>query len=176
MSTPVTRLYNTTVYQFGNDNTGLVEYTFNSQGFRSSQDYVIVPNYAFFGCSLVFGIGVPIDQVFTSYFTHSHNYGIAGNYNNNDIFQSIQDFINSELYSCDTKLIIVWTDRNTEWIDNYYQQLKSYNVIHFFCGKVLSYQNCYAMIPQLDTDISGTHMGAKTHRTFWKVLSNLCNQ
>jgi hypothetical protein len=165
-----------TVNRFGLDQTEQIDYKFNSQGFRSNTDFDFVPDYAVFGCSLVFGIGVPVENIFASCLPNSHNYGLAGVYNNQEIFSTINNFINSDLYSTQTQIAVVWTDRNTEQLPGYYKKLIPYNVTHFFCSSPLPLADCYAMIPQLDTDKSSTHMGVNTHQFFGRILLKLFNQ
>jgi hypothetical protein len=169
-------IINQTLTQFGKDTTGKITYTFNLQGFRSNKDFNFIPEYAFFGCSLVFGIGVPIKHVFTSFFDLSQNYGLAGDYNNNSIFDVITQYVKSDIYSPDTRLAVVWTDRNVENLDSYYHALVEYNIKHFFCGKKLPYANCYPVPANIDSDVSGTHMGIKSHYVFYKTLCTIFNQ
>lgn len=161
--------------RFGKDSTGKINYKFNQQGFRSNVDFDFIPDYAFFGCSIVFGIGVPLENIFSSYFDNSQNYGIAGGYDNNDVYIIIDKFLKSDLYSPHIKIAVVWTDRNNENLDTYYRKLKDYDIKHFFCGEKLPYDNCYAMLGNLDNDVSMTHMGSKTHRFFYKLLQALFN-
>jgi hypothetical protein len=168
-------LVNQTLTQFGKDTTGEVTYTFNQQGFRSDQDFNFVPDYAFFGCSLVFGIGVPVEQTFAKLFANSQNYGLAGNYNNHDVFVTINSYLKSNTYSPSTKLAVFWTDRDADRLDNYYHLLKDHNIKHFFCSTPLPYDNCYPVPANLDFDVSGTHMGPKTHKFIWKILCQLLN-
>lgn len=167
---------NQTLTQFGKDTTGKISYTFNQQGFRSDKDYNFVPTYAFFGCSLVFGIGVPIEKVFTNLFNNSQNYGLSGEYNNDSVFDVINSYLKSNIYSSSTKLAVVWTDRNEENLDSYYHSLNEYNIIHFFCGKKLPYNKCYPILANIDLDVSNTHMGVKSHYAFYKTLCSLFNQ
>ena len=51
-------LRNTTVNKFGNDETGLISYKFDEYGFREGNDYENNPYIAFFGVSLLYGIGI----------------------------------------------------------------------------------------------------------------------
>jgi hypothetical protein len=88
-----------TVNQFGLDKTGTIQYQFNQQGFRSDLDFDFVPDWAFFGCSFVAGIGVPIKKTFASKFSNSQNYGVFGIYHNHDIREIIQRFQNSKIFS-----------------------------------------------------------------------------
>jgi len=165
-----------TINCFGHDQTETINYQFNKQGFRSNVDFNFVPDYAFFGCSSVFGIGVSDKFIFPNMFNRSHNYGVAGNYNNDDIFLIIENYLNSMAYSNSTKKFIYWTNRNTESLDYYSQKLSEQGFIQAFCGDKMPYKNCFASFPNIDSDISGTHMGAKTHLITYKLLCNLFNQ
>jgi hypothetical protein len=160
---------------FGQDCTGKIKYYLNQQGFRSRIDYTRTPSVAFFGCSLVFGVGVDQDNVFSSYFENSHNYGLAGLYNNQDVYQTVKQFLNSSLYN-NTPVVVVWHSRDSENLDQYYQELNIDKIYHFFCGAKLQHPNCFSMIKNIDSDVSGTHMGPKTHRLFYKTLCSLLNQ
>lgn len=164
-----------TVDTFGKDLTGKVLYTFNKQGFRSQFDYVTSPSVAFFGCSLIFGVGVDQNKITTSYFANSHNYGLSGQYNNRDTYQIIKKFTASRLHD-NTPMIVVWHSRDSENLNQYYDDLKSFNIYHFFCGQKLQAPNCFAMIKNIDTDVSETHMGPKTHKLFFKIICALLNQ
>jgi hypothetical protein len=55
-----------TLRQWGKDSTGLIEYKINDHGFRSPYNYNTVPGYAFFGNSIVFGIGIEQPHILTS--------------------------------------------------------------------------------------------------------------
>ena len=164
-----------TVDTFGKDTTGKVLYTFNKQGFRSQFDYVTSPSVAFFGCSLMFGVGVDQDKIATSYFKNSHNYGLAGEYDNQDIYCTIDRFVNSSLCR-NTPIVVAWHSRDSENLDQYYHQLAGHDIYHFFCGEKLQHPNCFKMIKNSDQDVSGTHMGPASHQTFNKIVCALLNQ
>ena len=159
-----------TVDQFGLDTTGLIQYQFNQQGFRSNQDFDFVPDWAFFGCSFVAGIGVPIEQTFASKFANSQNYGVCGTYYNYHIQNIVQSFLHSKLFSPETKIAVFYTDRDCELLETYYQQLRHLDIRFFFCGTPLLYSRCYRVISNLDLDVSGTHMGPKTHEFLYRAL------
>lgn len=159
-----------TVNQFGLDKTGLIEYRFNQQGFRSDRDFDFVPTWAFFGCSFVAGIGVPVEQTFASKFSNSQNYGVCGTYYNHHIQDIIQNFLNSKLFSPQTKIAVFWTDRDSELLETYYQILCHLDIRFFFCGDALPHPRCYRLIGNLDLDVSGTHMGPKTHEFLYRFL------
>lgn len=162
-----------TVKQFGLDQTGTIDYQFNQQGFRSPVDFDFVPDYAFFGCSSVFGIGVAHDHIFPSMFPRSHNYGLAGKYDNDDAFLIIDNYLHSSAFSNSTKKFVYWTDRNTESLDLYSKKLSELGFVQSFCGPKMPYNNCFSGVPNVDTDVSLTHMGVNTHLITYKLLCNL---
>ena len=164
------------LYAFGKDSTGLIAYQFNQQGFRSNQDFDFVPSYAFFGCSLVFGVGVDHSSLFSSFFPNSQNYGLAGNYTNHDIMFVLENFLKSNFYNNHTRISVVWHQRDADCLSEFYKKLQNFEIIHFFCGQPLNQPRCYPTPWQLDTDVSGTHPGIKTHKTISKILCALFNQ
>lgn len=165
-----------TVDKFGRDHTGCVQYQFNHQGFRSNIEFDSVPQCALFGCSLVFGIGVDVGSTTASLLPNTYNFGLCGNYNNNDIHKIIVDFLTSNLYSQQTKMSVVWTHRDQDSLERIIKDLHSINLYHFFCGDLLPGKNCFKFVKNLDQDVSLTHMGPQTHATFAKMLWALFNQ
>ena len=159
--------------RFGLDSTGVIQYQFNRQGFRATKDFDFIPDYAFFGCSLVFGIGVPENVTFPYLFKNSQNYGLAGLYDNADVMLVLQNFLKSDLYRDYVKIVVVWHKRQDQLLSQYYQLLKDFNIIHFFCGPVLPYKRCYRFPLNQDFDASGTHPGIKTHKFLCKALNSL---
>lgn len=169
-------LQDQTVYKFGLDCTGIIEYRFNQQGFRSSINFNKTPQCALFGGSLVFGIGVQEKHTTAASLPNTYNFGLAGKYTNLDIHTTIINYLNSKIYSPESKLCVVWTDRNQDVLPDILNDLKLINLYHFFCGEVISEKNCFSFIKNLDQDVSGTHMGPKTHNFFAKILWDLFNQ
>ncbi len=165
-----------TVNQFGLDQTGIIDYQFNQQGFRSLVDFDFVPNHAFFGCSSVFGIGVAYNYIFPSMFPLSHNYGLAGIYNNDDAFLIVDNYLHSSAFNKATKKFVYWVNRNTESLDLYSRQLSKLGFIQAFCGDKMSYKNCFSGVPNVDADVSNTHMGISTHLITYKLLCKLFKQ
>ena len=165
-----------TVLQFGLDRTGHIEYHFNQQGFRSDLNFDHAPTCALFGCSLVFGVGVDNQQVSASLLPDTYNFGLAGNYSNFDIYQTIKNYLNSDLYSPTTHLCVVWTDRDQNDLINYVSDLESANLYHFFCGDLIAGKKNFKFIKNLDMDVSQTHMGPNTHAAFAKILWALFNR
>lgn len=166
----------TTVLTFGKDTTGSVSYKFNQQGFRCNRNFDSVPDYAFFGCSLVFGVGVDHSQVFASQFVNSYNFGLSGVYNNADIYQTICAFLQSDLHRPSVKLCVTWADRIDDPPKQYFDQLNNMSMLHFFCGAVPKLKNAYPAVAQIDSDVSGTHPGPRTHALYKKIICQLFNQ
>jgi hypothetical protein len=165
-----------TVNRFGLDQTGTIDYQLNQQGFRSPTDFDFVPDYAFFGCSSVFGIGVAHNDIFASMFPQSHNYGLAGAYNNDDAFLIIDNYLHSSAFNKSAKKFVYWTNRNTESLDRYSRQLSELGFIQSFCGDRMPYKNCFPGIADVDADVSATHMGPATHLITYKLLCKLFGQ
>lgn len=166
-----------TVDKFGLDQTGKIQYQFNQQGWRDNQDYTFVPRHAFFGNSSVFGIGVDHHNIFASMFEQSYNCGLAAQYNNQDIVDSILAFANTAWYHPQVKMAVVWSERNPEHMADCYRQIQHLDLQNFFCGPLpVDARNCWAMIRMIDHDVSGTHMGPQTHRLFYKILCTVFNQ
>ena len=165
-----------TVDCFGKDRSGQVTYQFNQQGFRGISDFDFVLDYAFFGCSLAFGIGVAEEQTFAYLFDSSQNYALAGTYDNHDIMMTIEQFLASDVYSPATRIAVFWHSRDAKCLEEFYLKLQDHNIIHLYCGTPLPYQNCYAVPPNLDYDVSGTHYGPQSHKLLWKMLCKLFQQ
>jgi hypothetical protein len=158
---------------FGEDRTGQINYSINSQGWRAWHDYNSKPRAAVFGCSLVFGIGVPQEKIFTSIMPETHNYGMAGAYNNIDIYSHVIQYL--KLFGDAVPVIICWTNRDRELLPEICEGLNQNNIFHFFCGSAPSKKRCYNMPPDQDKDISNTHMGPMSHDLFGKILCKLLN-
>lgn len=165
-----------TIDHFGADCTGQIQYRFNQQGFRSDIDFDHVPFGALFGCSSVFGIGVDNRQVVASMLPDTYNFGLAGNYTNRDIYLTVENFLNSCLYSPATQMCVVWNDRDQECLPEYINNLKDVRLYHFFCGHLISGHKHFKFVKDIDRDVSNTHMGAKTHSFFSKILWALFDQ
>jgi|TARA_R110001606_G_C15301675_1_gene642665 hypothetical protein len=168
---------NCVLSSFGKDQTNLITYQFNQQGFRNNLNFNFVPDHAIFGCSLVFGIGVPDHEIFPSMFENSQNYGLAGNYDNHDVMAALEQFLSSDLYSKQTKIAVVWHSRDSECLEEFYLKLINYDsIVHFYCGQKLPNNNCYSYPSNLDLDVSGSHPGPRSHYMFYKMLCAIFNQ
>ena len=162
-----------TVKKFGLDQTGSIDYCFNSQGFRSRIDYDFVPDYALFGCSIAFGIGVVEKDTIAGQFDCVHNYGLASNYTNTDCFGVIEQFVDSQWYRPNTNMAVIWTSRDQELLLDHVRKLQQYRMIHLFCGNCPLLPNCYNLPPDLDRDASGSHPGPQTHNFIHRSLCRL---
>jgi len=164
------KLKGSTTMKLGLDQTNTLEYHINYQGFRSKKNYIDVPDIAFFGCSVVFGVGVDEDSILSSYFDNSYNYGLAVKYSNEAIFNAIQNFTKSKNYTGDTKIVVIWCDKNDHHnIPAFINQLPK-TVVHFKVG----YSDTYG-IPTLptsiDKDVSGTHPGKLTYKLWAEFIA-----
>jgi hypothetical protein len=164
---------NETVDQFGLDCTGQVQYCFNQQGFRDTKNFDQAPDYALFGCSAVFGIGVDQRFVASCQLPNAYNFGLAGNYTNHDIYQTIMEFLKSQWYSPSTQMSVVWTDRDQECLPEYVNSFSNVLLYHFFCGELISGDRNFKFPPRLDLDSSRTHMGTQSHKLYAKILWSL---
>jgi len=153
---------NQNINYVGLDQSGIIDYHINSEGFRSSVNYDFSPACAFFGCSSVFGIGVSESEILSSYFTSSQNYGLATTYTNENIYQTIIDFMSTKNY-IDTNMVVVWCDKkDVNMIPDFINELPK-TIMHFKIG-FEPVANTLTLPAQIDLDISGTHPGPKTHK------------
>jgi len=159
-----------TVNAWAKDSTGLVEYKFNSQGYRHSQTYDWPASWAFFGNSIVFGIGVAESDLLTSYFDHSQNYGLAGNYMNHHSVTNLINFLNSKCYTPQTQIVFFWIDRENEDVGALLQQVTALapRCLHISSGKPVA--GAINLMSHQDLDASGTHPGPKTHKMWAKTI------
>ncbi len=163
-----------TVTSWGKDNTGLVEYRFNAQGYRHPQNYDWPASWAFFGNSIVFGIGVPQSQILTSHFDRSQNYGLAGQYMNHHSVTNLTNFLQSDCYTSQTRIVFFWIDRDSEDIDNLISQVQQLapGCLHISSGQ--KRPSAINLMPAQDSDVSGTHPGPRTHQTWARTIKLLC--
>lgn len=160
---------------WGKDHTGLVEYRFNAQGYRHSTTYNWPAQWAFFGNSIVFGVGVHEDQILTSHFEHSQNYGLSGPYMNHHSVTNLKNFVESECCTLNTRIVFFWIDREQENLDSLISQVQ---VIAPGCLNISSGQKrpgAKNLMPQCDWDISCTHPGPQTHKMWAKTIKLLFN-
>ncbi len=148
------------VDKFAKDTTGKITYTFDSYGFRKLNNYSIKPNYAFFGSSTVFGVGVQDNEVFTKQFDKCWNFGCAGKYTETEIVDNVKKFMALKL---DTKIVMLWRD------NSYIEYVKDLdkNILHCIPHRK---DNFMRLLDNIDYDVSNTHWGPKTHYKFSKLL------
>lgn len=160
--------------KWGKDQTGLIEYQFNTQGFRGSRDYSWAPTHAFFGNSVVFGVGVPCNETMVSYFLNAHNYGLSGNYMNWHSIENLKRYTASPFYDPETKIVFLWIERpGIENIPELIDQVNAIrtDVLHISMGN--KYPTAINLMPSIDYDVSGTHPGPKSHRMWAKTIKLL---
>lgn len=163
-----------TVSAWGKDQTGQISYQFNNQGFRAEQDYDWSPDIAFFGNSIVFGIGMPKEKILTSFFSNSQNYGLAGAYLNSHSVENLKRFVDQGFAQPATKIVFFWVDRpGIENIADLVNQVNDLhkNILHISSGE--KHAGCINLVPSIDFDISATHPGPKTHQVWAKTIELL---
>tara|TARA_R100000027_G_scaffold45370_1_gene34402 strand:+ start:26 stop:541 length:516 start_codon:yes stop_codon:yes gene_type:complete len=165
---PNQAMYNargSTASMWGKDSTGLVKYTFDRYGFRNHNDYSTTPDYVFFGSSLLFGVGVDKNDVFTNEF-NCWNFGLAGKYNERQILDCYEKFKNLQI---DCKIIFVWRASHPVPDIDFGDQNTIYHCLPYKTPQ----KNHVRLLDYVDYDVSGTHWGVKTHQKFHKMLSYL---
>jgi hypothetical protein len=157
-----------TLHAWGKDATGLITYTLNNQGFRSNYDYKESAKYAFFGCSTLFGIGINLEDTLVSQL-NGQNYGIAGEYVNQDSIINLENFLKSKLYD-NTRVVFFWVERPGEDIVELSRYVDSLapRIIQISQGP--RYSGLLNLPPQVDVDVSGTHPGPRTQKIWAKVI------
>jgi len=146
---------------WGKDSTTLIEYKFDEYGFRKQNNYHKKPEYVFFGCSLLFGIGIEPSKIFTNGL-NCWNFGLAGSYTEQEILECYRLFTRLKIKS---NVIFVWRDYHA--VPK--QILDNENLYH--CLPIRSEKkNHIRLMENLDFDVSGTHWGIQTHAKFHKLL------
>jgi hypothetical protein len=174
--TPAFEARGTTVNKWGKDQTGLIEYRFNELGFRSDVEYTTSPDYAIFGASVVFGVGIPLEQTICSLLPNCQNYGLSGNYYNHHSVDNLKKFINLPLYQEGTKIVFFWIDRpGVEDIESMIKEVNLIcnNILHINLGSKVP--GAINLFPHVDLDVSGTHPGPQTHIKWAKTIELIFN-
>jgi hypothetical protein len=164
----------TTVDKWGKDQTGLVQYRFNNSGFRSDFEYTAPPEYALFGASAVFGVGIPLEKTICALLPNCQNYGLGGNYYNHHSVANLKNFIHSPLYRRDTKIVFFWIDRpGVEDIESMITEVNSIcpDVLHINLGAKVP--GAITLFSHVDQDVSGTQPGPRTHAKWAKTIELL---
>ena len=161
-----------TVSRWGKDQTSLIKYQFNQQGFRHARDYNWQPSIAIFGNSTVFGVGVDYPNIFCNLLPNTQNYGLSGSYMNHHSMTNLKEFVSSDLFSTNARIVFFWVDRD-EPIEDMIQQVNQITpgVLHISSGaKRLGAIN---LMPSIDYDVSRTHPGPNTHIVWAKTIKLL---
>lgn len=161
------------MFAWGKDTTGQISYRFNQQGFRNDRDYDWVPEYAFFGNSIIFGVGVPQTQILCSHFANSHNYGLADQYLNQHSVYNLREFLKSDMYNRDTKIVFFWVDRGQEKVNDQLQQVIAMRPDILNISSGVKRPGAINLMPAIDSDVSGTHPGCKTHKIWARTIQQL---
>jgi hypothetical protein len=170
---------NKILYNYGNDSSGLIEYKFNSLGFRSCSEFNYIPDFLIFGGSANFGIGVDFNLCYWSIIAKTVGYKFwncsyaSFAYTNKIIYNTILT-TPPEFYN--TPIVVQWVGHGYDTTDNIfpheYAQLvkqKFPRVINLLIDgdqeKTEAITANFDLInpPCLDTDSSGSHPGVKTH-------------
>jgi hypothetical protein len=160
------------VRAWGKDQTGLIEYRFNSQGYRHPRTYDWPAQWAFFGNSIVFGVGVAESQTLTSYFEHSQNYGLSGLYMNHHSVTNLQNFVQSACCAPNTKIVFFWIDRDED-IQSLIQQVQMLAPGCLNISSGVKRPGTINLMPHKDVDVSGTHPGPLSHEMWAKTIKML---
>lgn len=170
---PAWNARNSTVMSWGKDTTGTVSYLFNSQGFRGGE-YNYPAEWAFFGCSAVFGVGVPENLTLPSHFESAHNYGLSAGYLNRHSVNNLKEFVKTPQYTEKTRIVFFWIDRpGQEEIPEMVAEVNNCisNVLHISMGQ--KYDCTINLFPNIDFDASGTHPGPQTLKLWAKTIKLL---
>ena len=155
-----------TVDTYGLDKTGQIKYSFDTFGFREGNDYNVHPKFVFFGASTLAGIGVHEQKRFSRYFENSWNFGLCGNYIDEESI--INYFTFKKLNLSDTKIVFCWKNNDPVALLDMINRLPN-NVYHCVTTKLDREKTC--LYPKnLDYDVSKTHWGPITHQKFYKLL------
>lgn len=163
-----------TVREWGKDHTGLIQYRLNAQGYRHATYYDWPAEWAFFGNSIVFGVGVPESQILTSYFERSQNYGLSGAYMNHHSVTNLAAFVRSTCYTPQTRVVFFWIDRD----EDIEQLMCQVGALVPRCLNISSGQrraNAVNLMPAVDSDVSGTHPGPRTHKIWADTIRLLAH-
>lgn len=164
-----------TVNRWGKDQTGLIDYQFNRQGFRHAQDYNWKPSIAVFGNSIVFGVGVDYADILCNLLPNTQNYGLSGSYMNHHSVSNLKQFVSSDLFSDSVKIVFFWIDR-PEPIEDMIQEVNRVlpNVLHISSG--IKRSGAVNLMPSIDYDVSGTHPGPLTHKMWARTIKLLLDR
>jgi len=166
--------------KYGKDQTGTIEYIFNSGGFRSDVEFNFIPEIAFFGGSTFFGVGVPAYNIIPTIIANYKNLKFWNcsyayvEYNNEMIFNTI---LNTSKIVNNIPIVVQWVGndyqpRASEKVEYYITQTKKIYNNSFHCiidgnfNKESIDQTIVSLVNPIwkDTDLDGRHPGVQTHQ------------
>ena len=178
---------NKLIKKYGKDDTGTIDYKFNSKGFRSYDEYFKKTDMLFAGGSVSFGIGVDESHTYKSILSKRlglsyWDISYAGSYDNSTIYETIQNY--KKLHN---KIIIV------QWVGDYRNKnnLKVYDyindisdcfekAIHIYIDKEKQdiQQEYFKLVNPvwIDYSANSTHPGIKTHKGIAGYLERKINE
>jgi hypothetical protein len=165
-------LANSSMDKYGLDQTGKIIYKFDSYGFREGNNYNIDPSIVFFGCSYLTGTGVNINQRFSSYFNNSWNFGLFGEYKEEELLVNYELFKKNYKDYNTRKIVFCWKSKNSFQLKKLITSVDNNKNIYHTVPSNIKLKN-YKLLRNLenvDYDISGTHYGPLTHQKFSKLL------
>ena len=178
---------NKLIKKYGKDETGTIDYKFNSKGFRSYDEYIVKPDMLFAGGSISFGIGVDERHTYKSILSKS--FGIsywdisyAGAYNNTTIYETIKEYEKI----CNKYIVIQWvSDARHKSKSNVYNYINDINkcfdkTIHIFIDKEhkqeIKQEYFHLTNPVwIDYSANFTHPGIETHKGIAVYLERKIN-
>ena len=179
---------NKLIKKYGKDNTGTIDYKFNSKGFRSYDEYIVKPDILFAGGSISFGIGVDESNTYKSILSKSFgmsywDISYAGSYDNSIIYETIQNYkkLHNEI------VIVQWVgdyrNKNTLKVYDYINNINLWfkKAIHIYIDKENKHdikQEYFKLINTVWIDYSAnfTHPGIKTHKGIAGYLERKFNE
>lgn len=163
---------NCSLDRYGFDQTGKIIYKFDAYGFREGNDYDKKPSIVFFGCSYLTGIGVKPNERFSSYFNNSWNFGLFGEYKEEESLINYQSFKEKYKQYKECKVVFCWKANNIDKLKKLITSIdNNKNIYHTApCMLKLKSYKLMRILENLDYDVSGTHYGPKTHKKFSKLL------
>jgi hypothetical protein len=163
---------NCSIDKYGLDQTGKIIYKFDSYGFREGNNYDIRPSVIFFGCSYLAGIGVRFNERFSNYFNNSWNFGLYGEYKEEESLINYELFKKNYKEYNQYKIVFCWKSSNDVRLKKLITSVDNNENIYHTIPTSLKLKN-YKLIRNLeniDYDVSGTHYGPQTHQKFSKLL------
>ena len=159
--------------KYGKDQTGKIVYRFDQYGFREGNDYKLQPTYVFFGASILAGIGVQKEHRFSNYIQPSWNFGLCGNYIEEESIQNYFSFVANYRYENNFKVIFCWKNLEIEKLKRLISKVPDKeNIFHCVPLKIEQKRTCL-YLKNIDYDVSNTHWGPVTHEKFGKLLWQL---